>query len=91
MEIEKIDKLLQNAGVTDIYLFKSLGIFTINLVLLMLILTIYLLLFTAKSRFILRVRNLIYKKLFYNGFLRYMLVSNLKLNYTLWGFFFLLL
>ena len=28
-------------------------------------------------------------KLFYNSFLRYMIVSNLKLTYTVWGFFML--
>ena len=29
------------------------------------------------------------EKLFYSSFLRYMIVSNLKLTYTVWGFFIL--
>ena len=32
-------------------------------------------------------RDFIHRKLFYNGFLRYMIVSNLKLTITAWAFF----
>lgn len=33
-----------------------------------------------------KVKDVLEKKLFYNSFYRYMIVSNLKLTYTLWGF-----
>ena len=35
----------------------------------------------------LNLKEMLAKKLFYSSFLRYMIVSNLKLTYTIFGFF----
>ena len=64
--------------------------FGIVLLLLLVLVAIYFMMIACahKISFIGKIRDLIYKKLFYNGFLRYMIVSNLKLTYTVFGFFF---
>ena len=69
---------------------QSLGVFGIVLILLLVLVAIYFMMFVCAHKVSLfgKIRDLIYKKLFYNGFLRYMIVSNLKLTYTVWGFFF---
>ena len=39
-----------------------------------------------KTGFAHKIKLLLQKKLFYSSILRYMIVSNLKLNYTTWAF-----
>ena len=84
------DEGLRNAGVSDPQLIKSLGIFGLFLLCLLISLSIYLLLRFLEKKFeFMRIpKEFIYKKLFYNSYLRYMIVSNLKLTMLLWAFFF---
>ena len=42
------------------------------------------------ARTVFKVKEFLGRKLFYNSFLRYMIVSNLKLTYTAFGFFLLI-
>ena len=65
---------------------KSLGLFAIALFLIAIGVLIYIILKRCKGAFCLKIRTKLRDKLFYNAFLRYMTVSNLKLNFTLWGF-----
>ena len=90
------DEGLKNAGVTDPKLFKTLGVFGFVLVFLLICVGIYFLLRwcirTVKAKKYPKLNTLANKmeeKLFYSSFLRYMIVSNLKLTYTVWGFFIL--
>ena len=84
------DEGLRNSGVTDPDLVQSLGMFGLVLFLMLILVGIYCLLYVCahKIPFITKLKDFIYSKLFYNGFLRYMIVSYLKLSYTVWGFFF---
>ena len=69
---------------------KSLGIFALGIVGLLISVAFYLIL-AAISRGKLRClhgpKDFMHKQLFYNSFLRYMFVSNLKLTALIWGFF----
>ena len=85
------DEGLKNAGVTDPQLFKTLGIFGLVLVFLLICVGLYFLLRWAirsiKAKKYPKLNTLADKmqeKLFYSSFLRYMIVSNLKLTYTVW-------
>ena len=84
------DESLLEAGITDPNLFRGLGVFSIVLVLGLLGVAIYVLL-SAMTRghckWLKTPRDFIHRKLFYNGFLRYLIVSNLKLTITAWAFF----
>ena len=75
-------------GVQDSSLFKSLGVFFVVLFGLVLLVVIYLLVKAAKTKTGIahKIRLKLEKKLFYSSFLRYMIVSNLKLNFTTWAF-----
>jgi len=72
--------------VQDIQLFKSLGAFAIILLGLFIGVGIYFLLRCCTGKLCTQIKDKLHEKLFYNSFLRYMIVSNLKLNYTIWGF-----
>ena len=67
-----------------------MGVFALVLLILLLSVVFYFILRCidrkSKGKTIAKLRKKLSEKLFYNGFLRYMTVSNLKLNYTLWGF-----
>ena len=83
------DEGLKNSGVTDPQLFKTLGVFGIVLIFLLICVGFYFLLRwlikVIKAEKYPKLNNLADKlrdKLFYSAFLRYMIVSNLKLTYT---------
>ena len=67
-----------------------MGIFAIVLVLLLLGVVLYWLLnyVSKRYKFFSTIKSFLHRKLFYNGFLRYMIVSNLKLTVLVWAFFF---
>ena len=65
---------------------KSLGLFAVALALITIGVVIYYLMRTCKGAICQKIKTKLEDKLFYNAFLRYMTVSNLKLNFTLWGF-----
>ena len=75
-------------GVQDSSLFKSLGVFFVVLFGLVFLVVVYLLVKAAKTKtgIAYKIRLKLEKKLFYSSFLRYMIVSNLKLNFTTWAF-----
>ena len=81
-------------------MFKTLGIFGFVLIILLILVGIYLILkHTHKAvaqkregpftKNVMKIKELLSKKLFYSSFLRYMIVSNLKLTVTIFGFFIL--
>ena len=70
----------------DVQLFKSLGAFSIILLFLCIGVGIYILLKMCTGSLCSKIKDKLAEKLFFNSFLRYMIVSNLKLNYTIWGF-----
>ena len=75
-------------GVQDSSLMKSLGLFLVVLLGLLFLVVVYLAIKASKTKsgFAYKIRLKLEKKLFYSGFLRYMIVSNLKLNFTTWAF-----
>ena len=75
-------------GIQDSSLTKSLGFFTlVFLVLIALVLIYYAFKASKNTKSIAyKIREKLEKKLFYSSFLRYMIVSNLKLNFTIWAF-----
>ena len=80
------DEALRNAGVQDIQLFKSLGVFAFIILALLIGVLIFFVLKLCKDEKFTKIKDKLHAKLFFNSFLRYMTVSNLKLNYTVWGF-----
>ena len=81
-------------------MFKTLGIFGFIIVLLLIFVGVYFLLKWVHISVLqkrkgplintlVKIKDSLYKKLFYSSFLRYMIVSNLKLTYTVFGFFIL--
>ena len=78
-------------GVQDSSLMKSLGLFLVVLLGLVFLVVIYLAIKASKTKsgIAYKIRLKLEKKLFYSSFLRYMIVSNLKLTYTVFGFFIL--
>ena len=83
------DEGLRSAGVSDPKLVKGLGIFALALLVLLLGVGLHFVLsLGAKAKCIRRFRRYLRRRLFFNGFLRYMIVSNLKLTILAWGFFF---
>ena len=94
------DENLKKAGVSDPEMFKTLGIFGFVLIILLILVGIYLILKHAHkavaqkregtcTKNVIKIKELLSKKLFYSSFLRYMIVSNLKLTVTIFGFFIL--
>ena len=82
------DEGMRNAGVQDTKLLKSLGLFGVVVIGLLLSVAFYFLIkgLNKKHAIIAKVKAKLEKKLFYSSFLRYMIVSNMKLNYTVWAF-----
>ena len=86
------DEGMKNLGVQDSALTKSLGLFfIIILCLLFLVIIYYMVNYMVRAAknsksFAFKLKLKLEKKLFYSSFLRYMIVSNLKLNYTAWAF-----
>ena len=82
------DEGMRNAGVQDTQLLKSLGLFGVVVLVLILSVFFYFLMkrLNKKHAIFEKVKVKLEKKLFYSSFLRYMIVSNLKLNYTIWAF-----
>ena len=66
-----------------------MGIFVLVLLMILLGCLFYLILKTCDQRIkIIRItKEMLYKKLFYSSFLRYMIVSNMELTTTVWAFF----
>ena len=79
---------MKNMGVQDSNLTKSLGLFLVVILGLFSLLLIYFIVKAAKNEttLVYKIKIKLEKKLFYSSFLRYMIVSNLKLNYTTWAF-----
>ena len=75
---------MKQMGVQDSALMKSLGVLAIVLAVLFSLIIVYLLVKLMKN--CTRIREALEKKLFYSSFLRYMIVSNLKLTYTNFAF-----
>ena len=75
-------------GVQDTDLKKSLGVFGAIIAVLVALLGLYCAMKCIRSKTGLahRLKVKLEKKLFYSSFLRYLIVSNLKLNYTIWAF-----
>ena len=84
------DENLLDYGITDGNLIRGLGVFAIVLILNLIGVAIYFLLAAisrGKCQWLKTPRDFLHRKLFYNGFLRYLIVSNLKLTITAWAFF----
>ena len=79
---------MKNMGVQDSSLLKSLGLFLVVVIGLLLLVMIYYMVKSSKNEKTIayKLKLKLEKKLFYSSFLRYMIVSNLKLNYTTWAF-----
>lgn len=75
-------------GVQDSSIFKSLGAFGLVIAVLVLLVAAYwsLICIKNKSGLAHKLRTKLEEKLFYSSILRYMIVSNLKLNYTISAF-----
>ena len=82
------DEGMKNMGVQDSSLVKSLGLFAVTVISLLVLVLVYQVtrLSTNKMGPVHRAKVRLEKKLFYSSFLRYMIVSNLKLNFTIWAF-----
>ena len=82
------DYRMKNMGIQDSSLIKSLGFFTLGLLLLVLLVLVYFAFKASKNpkSLISKMREKLERKLFYSSFLRYMIVSNLELNFTAWAF-----
>ena len=82
------DEGMKNMGVQDSALTKSLGLFLVVMMGLLFLVVIYYMVKASKNEQSLsyKIKVKLEKKLFYSSFLRYMIVSNLKLNFTTWAF-----
>ena len=80
---------LKNAGITDVEMFKSLGIFVLSLLAILAGVVMYWILkfFEEKIKLAKKGRRYIGNQLFFSGFLRFMIVSNMEVTVTVWGFF----
>ena len=92
-EFEKANATLTDEGMLDIgvqdsSILKSFGAFGVAALVLLLLLVLYRMVTCLKRKTGLahKLRLALEKKLFYSSFLRYLIVSNLKLNYTIWAF-----
>lgn len=80
---------MKDAGIQDPDIAKSLGLFGLVVVVLLLVVLLWGIARILQKKGIdigNKVKVALEKKLFYNSFYRYMIISNLKLTYTLWGF-----
>ena len=79
---------MKSSGVEEDSIIKQLGIFILALIMIILGIFVYLCLASIKSQnpVILKTREMIKNKLFFSSMYRYLIVSNLKLTYTLLGF-----
>ena len=75
-------------GVQDSSITKSLGLFFVVILGLLFLVLIYFCVKSSKKETSIayKIKVKLEKKLFYSSFLRYMIVSNLKLNFTTWAF-----
>ena len=80
---------LKNAGITDFEMFKSLGIFVLTLIAILAGVVMYWVLksMEKKVKVAEKGRRFIGHRLFFSSFLRFMIVSNMELTVTVWGFF----
>ena len=79
---------MKNMGIQDSTIVKSLGFFALVFLGLVSLVPIYYAFRASKNQnsIAYKIRAKLEKKLFYSSFLRYMIVSNLKLNFTAWAF-----
>ena len=70
-------------------MFKSLGIFVLSLLAILAGVVMYWILkfFEEKIKLAKKGRRYIGNQLFFSGFLRFMIVSNMEVTVTVWGFF----
>ena len=84
------DENMKAMGVQDSGLFKSLGVFAVVLLGMLIAVLVFFVLKCCKMQKCNGIRTQLVKKLekklFYAGFIRYMIVSNLKLTYTVTAF-----
>jgi len=83
------DQGMKDAGIQDPDIVKSLGMFALVIFVLILLVTFWAITRCLQNRGInvgQKIKVALEKKLFYNSLYRYMIISNLKLTYTLWGF-----
>lgn len=73
-------------GVQDIELMKSLGVFGIVIIGLVIAMVIYFMLKLCNIEKCAPIKTKLQKKLFFGAWLRYMIVSNLKITYTIMAF-----
>lgn len=79
---------MYDMGVQDSSIIKSLGLFGLVLAVLIFLVTVYYATKCIKNKRGLahKLRTKLEEKLFYSSILRYFIVSNLKLNYTISAF-----
>ena len=80
---------LKNAGITDFEMFKSLGIFVLTMIAILAGVVMYWVLksMEKKVKVAQKGRRFIGHRLFFSSFLRFMIVSNMELTVTVWGYF----
>ena len=79
---------MKDMGVQDSALTKSLGLFFVVIIGLLLLVLVYFMVKASKNEksIAFKIKVKLEKKLFYSSFLRYMIISNLKLTFTTWAF-----
>ena len=79
---------MKDMGVQDSALTKSLGLFFVVILGLVLLVLVYFMVRASKNEksIAFKIKTKLEKKLFYSSFLRYMIISNLKLTFTTWAF-----
>jgi len=80
---------MKDAGIQDPDIVKSLGMFALVIFVLILVVAFWAITRCLQKRGInvgQKIKVALEKKLFYNSLYRYMIISNLKLTFTLWGF-----
>ena len=82
------DEGMKDMGVQDSSITKSLGLFFVVILGLLFLVLVYFCVKSSKKETSIayKIKVKLEKKLFYSSFLRYMIVSNLKLNFTTWAF-----
>lgn len=78
------DEKMKAMGIQDIALSKNLGVYGIVFLTLVLFMGLFAIVSYIPS--CIRFKKYLRKKLFYHSFIRYMIVSNLKFNYTITAF-----
>ena len=82
------DERMRNAGVQDKDLMKNLGLFAVALITLLILASFYLAFRQCAKKFdsMKRIKMTIERHLFFGLIIRYMIVSNIKLTFTIWAF-----